>query len=490
MTVRYDIMDRVAVITIDRPDRRNAVDRATADALLDAWRRFDADADADVAILYGAGGTFSAGADLKAFDLVDRPEGFLGFTRLEVSKPTIAAVEGHCVAGGLEMALWCDLRVAGRSAVFGCFERRFGVPLVDGGTQRLPRIVGQGLAMEMILTGRAVEADEAYSVGLASLVVADGRALEAAMKLARTISGFPQETVRSDRRAVLEGADLPIDQGLAVERRYGLRVMDTAAEGAARFTAGEGRSGRAVPPSPQHPQARAHWSRLAAPVVGGPLELRVDDRTVPMHFARPGASGPTVLVIHDRWGLDDHARMTTDRLRDGGFTAAAVALFEATHHGDEAEADKHVEALEEQEARRILAAAIDMLASLPEASGRVGVVGFGVGGGLAMWMASSQPSLRAVVAYGPTSPWSGVSPEFDAAHTAFLGHYGAFDEKASPHTAYQLEMRMREAGVDATFETYRRAGSEFYRADDIQRYDEQATELAWSRTIGFLRRAL
>ncbi|MGF1665712.1 MAG: crotonase/enoyl-CoA hydratase family protein [Acidimicrobiia bacterium] len=490
MTVRYDIMDRVAVITIDRPERRNSVDLATAEALLDAWRRFDADAAADVAVLYGAGGTFSAGADLKAFDLVDRPEGYLGFTRLEVSKPTIAAVEGFCVAGGLEMALWCDIRVTGRSAMFGCFERRFGVPLVDGGTQRLPRIVGHGVAMEMILTGRVVDAEEAYAIGLSNLVVADGSALEAAMRIGRTIAGFPQETVRSDRRAVLEGADLPIEQGLAVERRYGSRVMDTAREGAERFAAGEGRAGRRLRPAPEHPTARPTWSNITAPVVGGPLELRVDDRTVPMHVARPDAPGRAVLVIHDRWGFDHHARAVADRLAEAGFVAAAVGLVDPTGHGNIADADKKIDTLEEDETARILSGAVQMLRSLPGSSGRVGVVGFGVGGGLAMWVAASEPSLRACVAYGPTSPWSGVTPDFTAPHTAFLGHYGAFDDRASPHTAYQLEMRLREVGIDATFETYRRAGSEFYRSDDPARFHEQATELAWSRTIGFLDRAL
>lgn len=490
MTVRYDIMDRVAVITIDRPHRRNAVDRVTADALLAAWQRFDADSEADVAVLYGAGGTFSAGADLKAFDLVDRPEGFLGFTRIEVAKPTIAAVEGHCVAGGLEMALWCDLRIAGSSAVFGCFERRFGVPLVDGGTQRLPRIVGQGLAMEMILTGRPVDAEEAFAIGLANLVVPDGKALEAAMRMARTIAGFPQETVRSDRQALIEGADLPIDQALAVERRYGLRVLDTAREGARRFAAGEGRSGSRVRPAPEHPHSAPNWSRMSAPVLGGPLDLRVDDRSIPLHVGRGPLTGPTVLVFHDRWGFDEHTRRAADRLGEAGFVAVAVGLFEATEHGNVDEAEKRISILEEPETHRVLSGAVQMLRSLPGASGRVGVVGYGVGGGLAMWLAATEPALRACVAYAPTSPWAGVAPDFSAAHTAFLGHYGAFDGRASPHTAYQLEMRLREAGIDATFETYRRAGSEFYRPEDPERFDLDATELAWSRTLGFLRRAL
>ena len=160
MTVEYERRGPVAVVAVDRPDRRNAIDDATAEALGDAWDRFEDD-DALVGVLTGSEGTFSAGADLEAMDLEDRPEGWLGFTRRRLEKPTIAAVEGYCVAGGLEMALWCDLRVASESAMFGCFERRFGVPLVDGGTQRLPRVVGLGRALELILTGRELGAEEA-----------------------------------------------------------------------------------------------------------------------------------------------------------------------------------------------------------------------------------------------------------------------------------------------------------------------------------------
>jgi enoyl-CoA hydratase len=154
-----------AVVTVDRPERRNAIDEATAEALGDAWERFDED-DALVGVLTGSEGTFPAGADLKATDLEDRPEGWLGFTRTRVAKPTVAAIEGHRVAGGLEMALWCDLRVASRSATFGCFERRFGVPLVDGGTQRLPHVVGLGRALELVLTGRELDAETAKEWGL------------------------------------------------------------------------------------------------------------------------------------------------------------------------------------------------------------------------------------------------------------------------------------------------------------------------------------
>jgi enoyl-CoA hydratase len=243
MSVHYEIRGPTALITIDRPERRNAVNLETADLLQRAWQRFDADEQAVVGVLTGTGEVFSAGADLKDFDLIDRPDGFLGFTRMIVSKPTIAAIEGYCVAGGLEMALWCDLRVAGEGAVFGCFERRFGVPLVDGGTQRLPRIVGLSKALDMILTGRPVDAGEAIDIGLADRLSPAGSALETALELADIIAAFPQATVRSDRLAVLEGLGRPPADGLAIERRHGLGVLDTAANGAARFEEGSGRSG-------------------------------------------------------------------------------------------------------------------------------------------------------------------------------------------------------------------------------------------------------
>jgi enoyl-CoA hydratase len=245
--VSYEREGPVAVITIDRPEQRNAIDRQTATELGDAWDRFEDDEDALVGVLYGANGDFSAGADLKAMDLEDTPEGWLGFTRKEVSKPTIAAVEGHCVAGGLEMALWCDLRVAGQGATFGCFERRFGVPLVDGGTQRLPRIVGLGRALEMILTGRGVDAEAAHDWGLVNRVVEEGAARSAAVEMGELIAEFPQETVRTDRAAVYDGLGTPPEQGLAVEGWHGSRALETAMEGADRFAGGEGRSGEGIP---------------------------------------------------------------------------------------------------------------------------------------------------------------------------------------------------------------------------------------------------
>jgi len=247
MTVDYDRRGPVAVVTVDRPERRNAIDEATAEALGDAWERFEEDDDALVGMLTGSEGAFSAGADLRAMDLEDRPEGWLGFTRTRVEKPTIAAVEGHCVAGGLEMALWCDLRVASRSATFGCFERRFGVPLVDGGTQRLPHVVGLGRALELILTGRELDAGTAMEWGLVNRLAEEGEALETAVELAEVIAGFPQETVRTDRAAVYDGLGATLQQGLAMEGWHGSRAMGTAREGADRFAGGEGRGGEGVP---------------------------------------------------------------------------------------------------------------------------------------------------------------------------------------------------------------------------------------------------
>ena len=246
--VRYERRGTAAVLTIDRPERRNAVDAATATALRQGLERFEADDEARVLILTGAGGeAFCAGADLKAIDLdVDHPAGPMGFSRLTPSKPTIAAIEGWCLAGGLELALWCDLRIATSNSVFGCFERRWGVPLIDGGTQRLPRVVGMGRAMEMILTGRAVDAEEAQRIGLLTETVEPGRQLERSLQLAEKLAGFPQETMLSDRRAAIEGAGLPLAAGLELEHRLGREVLRVAAEGASRFAAGEGRHGQGV----------------------------------------------------------------------------------------------------------------------------------------------------------------------------------------------------------------------------------------------------
>ncbi len=246
--VSYERRGAAAILTIDRPQRRNAIDGATARGLRQGLDEFEADEGARVLILTGAGGeAFCAGADLKALDLdVTDPAGPEGITRLTPSKPTLAAIDGWCLAGGLELALWCDLRIATPQSVFGCFERRWGVPLIDGGTQRLPRVVGMGRALEMILTGRPVEADEARQIGLVNEIADPGTHLERALELAERLASFPQETMLADRRAALEGAGLPLAEGLELEHRLGREVLEVAARGAARFAAGEGRHGEGL----------------------------------------------------------------------------------------------------------------------------------------------------------------------------------------------------------------------------------------------------
>jgi enoyl-CoA hydratase len=246
--LRYERTGAAAVLTIDRPQRRNAVDGATAELFRQGLRDFEADEGARVLVLTGAGGeAFCAGADLKALDLdVDHPDGPMGPTRLTPAKPAIAAVDGWCLAGGVELALWCDIRLATPGSTFGLFERRWGVPLVDGGTQRLPRIVGMGRALELILTGRPVDAEEARSIGLVNEIPAPGAHLERALELAEKIASFPQETMLADRRAAIEGFGMPLAEGLALEHRLGREVLDVAVRGAARFAGGEGRHGEGV----------------------------------------------------------------------------------------------------------------------------------------------------------------------------------------------------------------------------------------------------
>jgi enoyl-CoA hydratase/carnithine racemase len=246
--LRYERVGASAVLTIDRPNRRNAVDAATAELFRRGLREFEADEAARVLVLTGAGDeAFCAGADLKAMNLdVLHLEGPMGPTRLTPSKPAIAAVDGWCLAGGVELALWCDLRLATPKSTFGLFERRWGVPLLDGGTQRLPRVVGMGRALELILTGRPVGAEEASRIGLVNEVVAPGEHLDRALDLAERIASFPQETMLADRRAVIEGYGLPLADGLALEKRLGNEVLDVAVRGAARFAVGEGRHGEGV----------------------------------------------------------------------------------------------------------------------------------------------------------------------------------------------------------------------------------------------------
>jgi enoyl-CoA hydratase len=247
-SVRYERRGASAVITIDRQHRRNAVDGPTAAALHDAYLRFEADDEARVLVVTGAGElAFCAGADLKATDtFVERllsEEGPMGFTRLSASKPTIAAISGFCLAGGLEIALWCDLRIATKGSTLGYPERRWGVPLIDGGTQRLPRIVGLGRALDLILTGRLLGAEEALAMGLLTEIVAPGAHLERALALAEGLAGFPQRTMLADRQAAIEGLGMTLAEGLALEASAGPEVFEDGARGAARFAAGEGRGG-------------------------------------------------------------------------------------------------------------------------------------------------------------------------------------------------------------------------------------------------------
>lgn len=241
----------VAVVTINRPEVRNAVDGETSAALADAFRRFEADEACRAAVLTGADGAFCAGADLKGVAegrgnrASTRGDAPLGCTRMLLKKPVIAAVEGHAVAGGLELALWCDLRVAARDAVFGVYCRRWGVPLVDGGTVRLPRLIGHSHALDMILTGRGVSGEEALGMGLANRLAEPGHALEDALALAGELTRFPQLCLRSDRLSSYEQWGRPLDDALANEMERGLEVIRSGEtrEGAARFAAGKGRHG-------------------------------------------------------------------------------------------------------------------------------------------------------------------------------------------------------------------------------------------------------
>ena len=250
--VSYETDGRIAIVTVERPERRNAYDGATARELYDAFNRFDADDDLDVAVLTGRGGYFCAGADLKGISegrgnpvKPDGDFGPMGVTRLRLGKPVIAAVEGHAVAGGLEVACWADLRVAAEDAIFGVFCRRFGVPLIDLGTVRLPRLIGHSRAMDLILTGRPVDAQEALAIGLANRVVPKGDTLSAALGLARQLSAFPQLCLRNDRLSALEQSSLDWDEATAYEVKVGMETLRTgsAVEGAARFASGQGRSG-------------------------------------------------------------------------------------------------------------------------------------------------------------------------------------------------------------------------------------------------------
>ena len=239
----------VTIVIIDRPHAKNAVDRATAEALADAFRAFDADDSARVAVLHGDHGTFCAGADLKALasgtpNRVERDgDGPMGPSRMLLGKPVIASIAGHAVAGGLELALWCDLRVAEQTATLGVFCRRFGVPLIDGGTIRLPRLIGLSRALDLILTGRAVDANEALAFGLVNRVVPEGQARAAATQLAHQLAELPQAAMRADRMSAYLQHDLSLADALQQELALGSRALGEAVQGASRFAAGAGRHG-------------------------------------------------------------------------------------------------------------------------------------------------------------------------------------------------------------------------------------------------------
>jgi len=250
VNVRIERDGPVTVVTIDRPEVRNAVDRRTAQALVEAFRDFDAAPDASVAVLTGAGGTFCAGADLKAIAegagnrVAADGDGPMGPTRMVLSKPVVAAIEGHAVAGGLELAIWADLRVAARDAVLGVYCRRWGVPLVDGGTVRLPRLIGASRAMDLILTGRGVGSEEAAAMGLVNVVAEPGAALDTARGLAHRLAALPQECLRQDRLSAVQQWSLPEDEALANEYRHGLASLASGAvAGARQFSDGAGRGG-------------------------------------------------------------------------------------------------------------------------------------------------------------------------------------------------------------------------------------------------------
>ena len=255
-TVRVEQRGWVRVVTIDRPEVRNAIDPATAGELAAAFGEFDSDDSAHAAVLTGAGGTFCSGADLKALArgdahrMAEDGDGPLGPTRMLLTKPVIAAVEGYAVAGGLELALWCDLRVAARDAVFGFFDRRFGVPLVDLGTIRLPRLIGHSRAMDMIMTGRPVSGEEALQFGLANRLAEPGQALAAALDLAGELAALPQACLRSDRLSAYEQWWLSREEATRNELRRGLQAIASGETGvgAERFARGEGRHGERVPP--------------------------------------------------------------------------------------------------------------------------------------------------------------------------------------------------------------------------------------------------
>lgn len=248
--IRFERSEPIGHVTIDRPERTNAIDYETGQEIVDALERVDADDDLAVGIISGTGDDFCAGADLKEIaegvDMGERPYSLMGYSHANIRKPTIAAIEGHCVAGGIEVALWCDLRVAAADATFGAFNRRFGVPFIDGATQRLPRMIGYSRAIDLMLTGRPIDGETAEEWGLVNRVTPSGEALDRAIELADRIAGYPQQTIQTDLKSIYEGMGMPIERGLEIEAWNGLQSMATAQEGASRFAAGEGRHGEGI----------------------------------------------------------------------------------------------------------------------------------------------------------------------------------------------------------------------------------------------------
>jgi len=249
-TIRFERADGLGLVTIDRPDRTNAVSYETGQEIVDAFERIDADEDIAVGILTGAAGNFCAGADLKEIadgvEMAGRTYSLMGFAHAETRKPKIAAIEGYCVAGGVEVSLWCDLRVAATDATIGMFNRRFGVPFMDGATQRLPRLIGYSRALDLILTGRPIDGETAEAWGLVNRTAPPGDALDRAIDLAERIASYPQQTIHTDLKAVYEGMGMPLERGLEIEAWNGLHSMPTAQDGASRFVAGEGRHGEGI----------------------------------------------------------------------------------------------------------------------------------------------------------------------------------------------------------------------------------------------------
>lgn len=246
------IIENILIVTLNDPNNRNAVDFDMANELEKIWINFEKNDNLNVAIITGSGNNFSAGANLydvkRLLNRVENPNGPLGFTRLIINKPVIAAINGYCVAGGLEIALWADIRVAGKNSKFGFLERRFGVPLIDGGTQRLPKIIGLGRALDLILTGKLIDAQEAYQIGLINYLVEDDEVLNKSIEIAKMISSFPQNTLRNDRLSVYEGLGRRLSDGLNIEMKYGIDSIKTneLINGSELFKKGLGRHGEII----------------------------------------------------------------------------------------------------------------------------------------------------------------------------------------------------------------------------------------------------